>query len=81
MVAKTHKQECASMRSDGTSAHQHTGALVPQKFVSFAPSPLLPWIQCLYTFNISPDCQAAASSVLSAGPAETKEAESKAYGF
>lgn len=33
--AKAHKQVCASVRTDGRSVHQRTGALVVLKFVSF----------------------------------------------
>lgn len=34
-TAKTHKQVCASMCTDGTGAHQHTDTLVALKSVSF----------------------------------------------
>lgn len=35
-TAKAHKQVCASMRTNGTSAHQHTDALAALKYVSFS---------------------------------------------
>lgn len=68
-IGKTHKQVCASVHTDGTRAHGHMDTVVAPKFVHFSLSlSLSPWTQCLYTFNISPDRQTAASSVLSAEP-------------
>ncbi len=67
-TTKTHKQVCAStsMGTDGTSAHQHTDTLFTLKFVVFFLS--LPGY-AVYTHSTSPpDCQTAASSMLSAEP-------------
>lgn len=48
-----------------TSTHRHISHVEVCQFLSLS---LPPWIWCLYTFNISSDCQTAASSVLSAEP-------------
>lgn len=45
------------------STQTHISCTEVRQFLS-----LPPWIQCLHTFNISPDRQTAASSVLSAEP-------------
>lgn len=50
---KTHKQVCASMRTDGTSAHQHADTLVALNFLSFFPFLSLPGY-CVYTHSTSP---------------------------
>lgn len=64
-IGKTRKQVCASVRADGTSAHGHIRRTEVCQILSVS---LPPWTQCLYTFDISPDRQTAASSVLSAEP-------------
>lgn len=67
-TAKTHKQVCASMCTDGTSAHQHTDAFVAPKFVRFCLFLPLRWVWRSDTFNVSAGRQTAASSALSAQP-------------
>lgn len=73
--AKKHKHVGAHLlyeRRWHEHPHQHTDTLAAMKFVSFALSALLSCTQCLYTFNISPDSQMPASSVLSARPGKNK---------
>lgn len=70
---------CADRWHECASTHGHVGRTELSQFCSLS---LPPWIQCLYTFNISPDDQTAASSVLSAEPRlKQKRRRAKAYGF
>lgn len=67
-TAKTHKQVCASMCTDGTGANQHTDAFVAPEFVRFCPFLSLAGYGVQTHSTSPPDRQTAASSVLSAEP-------------
>lgn len=72
---------CASMRTDGTSAHQRTDTLVALKFVSFFLFLSLPGYG-VYTHSTSPlTVRRLLPPCCQRSPAETKEAEKRGLRF